>query len=322
VSIFDRPALLLEFESAASKDKFVRLCDKNTFLLAEISPKARIRPRTFSVIFRFVPCQGQFDPSNSAHLRNIERENDLADGSIASASWCKRPDKRSTNQSTATLKVACSSPEAANLLLTGRIRVEDHLVSVQKDLRIPIRCMKCQEYGHTQDACIGIERCSTCASESHSSRDCNKTPKCVSCGDGSTHPSTSPACPTFIHKSEALDGRCPENSMPFFPTDESWTWATSSTNPPPPTSSLPPPQQSNPRQPNFLRPIRQTSHRHGRGQSHPQSQSRTQPCQTDNGWPSERRQTTLTGAWGSQPIASSSAAAANPPPDTPLPASQ
>ena len=82
VSIFDRPALLVEFESAASKDSFVKMCDRNTVLLQEINPKARIRPRTFSIIFRFVPCQGQFDPSSGAHLRNIERENDLAEGSI------------------------------------------------------------------------------------------------------------------------------------------------------------------------------------------------------------------------------------------------
>ena len=225
---------------------------KNTFLLSEIGPKAHICPHTFNVIFRFVPCQGQFDPSNSAHLRNIERENDLVDSSIASASWSKHPEKRSPNQSTATLKVACLNPEAANQLLTGCIRVEDNLVNVRKDLCIPLRCVKCQEYGHTQDACIGIEKCPTCVSESHSSRDCNKPPKCVSCGEGSSHPSTLLTCPTFIRKSEVLDGHCPENAMPFFPMDESWTWATSPTNPPPPTSPLPPPQQANLRQPGSL----------------------------------------------------------------------
>ena len=178
VSIFDRPALLLEFESAASKDSFVKLCDKNPFLLQEINPKARIRPHTFSIIFRFVPCQGQFDPSSGAHLRNIERENDLVEGSIVSASWCKHPEKRSPNQATATLKVACLNPETANKLLTSRIRVEDHLVTVRKDLRIPIRCIKCQGYGHTQDTCFDIERCSNCTSESHSSSSCNRAPRC------------------------------------------------------------------------------------------------------------------------------------------------
>jgi hypothetical protein len=239
------------------------------------------------------------------------------EGSIASASWCKRPEKRSPNQATASLKVACVNPETANRLLTGHIRVEDHLVSVHKDLRIPLRCVKCQEYGHTQDTCISVVRCSNCASDSHGSSDCSKTPKCVSCGEGSSHPSTSLTCPAFLRKSEALVERFPENSMPYYPTNESWTWATSPANPPPSTSPLPPPQQSNPRQPNSLRPIRQSAHQRGRGQSHPHSQTRFQPRQPDNGWPGERRQTTLTNAWGTQPTASSSA---NPRTDLPPPA--
>jgi hypothetical protein len=169
-----------------------------------------------------------------------------------------------------------------------------------------------------QDTCIGVKKCSNCASKSHGSIDCNRAPKCVSCGDGSSHPSSSLTCPTFTRKSNALDERFPENTMPYFPTSESWTWAMSPSNLPSSTSSLPPPQQSNPRQPNSLRPLRQSAHRSGRGHSHPHPQPRSQPCQADNGWPSERRQTTLTGAWGSQPAASSSSI---PHPDPPLPSS-
>jgi hypothetical protein len=122
--------MLLEFESVATEDNFVKLCADNANLLAEINPKARIRPRTFATIFHCIPCKGQFDPSISDHLRNIERENDLPANSIVSASWCKHPEKRSPNQTTATLKVMCSNPESANLLITGRIRVDDNLINV------------------------------------------------------------------------------------------------------------------------------------------------------------------------------------------------
>jgi hypothetical protein len=89
VSIFDRPAILLEFNSTTSKDAFTSICVKNTSLLTKINPKARIRPRTYAVILRFVLCQGQFNPSIDDHLRTIKRENDLAEGSISAASWCK-----------------------------------------------------------------------------------------------------------------------------------------------------------------------------------------------------------------------------------------
>ena len=86
VSIFDCPAFLLEFDSATSKDKFTEMIENNNFLLGELSPKARILPRTYAVIFRFVPCNGPFDPNIDKNLRNLERENDLPPNTIVAAS--------------------------------------------------------------------------------------------------------------------------------------------------------------------------------------------------------------------------------------------
>ena len=284
------------------------MLDKNDFLLRKLNPKARIRPRTYAVIFRFVPCNGPFDPSSDEHLRNVEIENDLPANSIIAASWCKRPDKRSPNQTTATLKVACSSPDTANQMLTGRIRVDDHLVDVRKDLRIPLRCVKCQEYGHMQDSCIGVAKCVNCSSESHSADKCDRSPSCVSCGPSSQHPSSSPSCPSFIKKCEALDSRFPENTMPYYPSKDSWTWAASPSNPPPPREAPPPLlQPSNPNH-HSVRPIRQRpQHKEVRFDIPPPSGS--QERETDDGWnpvrrrqgsPQRRRQTTISDIWGTQ----------------------
>ena len=44
IAIFDRPALLLEFDSAETKDKFTEMIAGNSFLLSELSPKACICP--------------------------------------------------------------------------------------------------------------------------------------------------------------------------------------------------------------------------------------------------------------------------------------
>ena len=156
ISIFDRPTFLLKFNSTESKDKFTEMIDNNNFLLSKLGPKAHIRPCTFAVIFWFVPCNGPFDPSLDENLQNLERENDLPHNSIVAVSWCKHPDRRSPNQTTSMLKVACANPDIANHLVTGHIRVDDHLVTVTKDLRIPIRCIKCQDYGHTQDTLLWI----------------------------------------------------------------------------------------------------------------------------------------------------------------------
>ena len=43
------------------------------------------------------------------------------------------------------------------MFITGCIHVEDHLVTVHKDIKLPIRCIKCQEYGQMHDSCIGVE---------------------------------------------------------------------------------------------------------------------------------------------------------------------
>ena len=70
------------------------------------------------------------------------------------------------------LKVLCASPDATNLLITGCICINDQLVNVHKDIQLSIRCLKCQEYGHTCDACAGMVRCANCSSESHITSNC------------------------------------------------------------------------------------------------------------------------------------------------------
>ena len=111
VSMFNRPSLLLEFDSAKSKEQFTVMIEKNDFLLTELNPKAHICPRAYTVIFRFIPCDASFDLSNDEHLHNIEEENDLQAGSIAAVSWCKCPNRRSSGQTTTTLKIACAKAE-------------------------------------------------------------------------------------------------------------------------------------------------------------------------------------------------------------------
>ena len=310
VSIFECPSLLLEFDSANSKSQFEEMIEKNNFLLKELSPKAHICPRTYVVIFRFVPCDGSFDPNKEDHLCDIKKDNDLQANSIFAALWCKQPDRRSPGQTTATLKVACTNLDVTNSLLTGRIRVADHLVHVRKDLRIPIRCIRCQEYGHIQDTCIGVDRCSNCSSEFHQADKCDSAPSCISCRAGSKHPSTSPCCPTFLRKCEALDGRFPENAMPYYPSKGSWTWAATPANPPPPPpqeANAPRFQQANPDH-RSIRPQRQKSHHKEVRFEDPPSASQAQACQVDDGWSTVRWrqsspqrhqcQATITDIWG------------------------
>jgi hypothetical protein len=301
VTIFDRPAMLIEFDSPGSKSRFTKLCEDAPDLLASLSPNAQIRLRTYPVIFKFVPCNGAFDPSNLQHLRELEQENDLKPNSIISASWCKRPEKRSPGQSTANLKVQCLNAEAANCVLKERIRVAGNLVNVHKDLRQPMRCVKCHNYGHFKDSCPNEERCANCASDSHSTADCNNsnTPSCAACADGSNHTASSPNCPTFIAKQKALLQRFPENTMPYYPTEERWTWVQNPANPERPSSPAPLDQ------PRLSHYDRQNLTRYQQYQNKLNRQTNRRSTDTyipDDGWPQTRRQFTLQEAWGSQSI--------------------
>ncbi|GFW08268.1 uncharacterized protein TNCV_1655831 [Trichonephila clavipes] len=59
----------------------------------------------------------------------------------------------------------------------------------------PLRCFKCQRFGHSQTSCRGQLTCSRCVSVGHASTDCSPEPKCVNCLQ--PHPSDSKICPKW-----------------------------------------------------------------------------------------------------------------------------
>ena len=66
----------------------------------------------------------------------------------------------------------------------------------------PIRCFKCNRFGHVADTCRGKERCSRCG-QGHNIKSCpNDLTKCTNCGGD--HAASSKDCPTYKHKAEIL----------------------------------------------------------------------------------------------------------------------
>ena len=182
IQSLERGAYLVKLDSPASATCFRSYCTDFDLLTAHLGLSASIKSKAFNLVFRFIPCDGAFDPSDQEHIAAIELDNNLTLGSISSASWLKRPERRSPNQKVASLRVACTSPEAANHLLRERVYVEGVVVDIRKDLREPIRCNKCQLFGHIRSSCISDERCTHCASGSHVTSDCrpNQALCCVS----------------------------------------------------------------------------------------------------------------------------------------------
>ncbi|GFT33371.1 uncharacterized protein TNCV_859171 [Trichonephila clavipes] len=59
----------------------------------------------------------------------------------------------------------------------------------------PLRCFKCQRFGHSQKSCRGEQTCSRCASAGHSPTDCILEPKCIN--SSQPRPSDSKICPKW-----------------------------------------------------------------------------------------------------------------------------
>ncbi|GFX24849.1 RNA-binding protein 34 [Trichonephila clavipes] len=64
----------------------------------------------------------------------------------------------------------------------------------------PLRCFKCQRFGHSQNSCHGQLTCSRCAAVGHSSTDCTLEPKCINCSQ--IHTADSKLCPKWKTEKE------------------------------------------------------------------------------------------------------------------------
>lgn len=249
-----RGGLLLEFDSAASANRFRYYIATNSSLASKFGPEAKICEQSHKLVMRFIPCDGGFEPSEPAHLREFETNSGLEAHSITSMSWCRPIDKRAANQSFATATIIINSPKAANHLLTENIYIYEKCITVQKDIRQPLLCNKCQQYGHIHRECPNELKCVTCTG-AHDISTCTlrDRPACVSCGPNSRHPSNDHQCPAFQRRVEDLHKRFPEDTLPLFPThDDPSTWESA-----PAGFTAPPPQPQYNRPPRPAYPQRQ-----------------------------------------------------------------
>src|ERR1700679_2320649 len=111
----------------------------------------------------------------------------------------------------------------------------------KKPKKEPIRCLRCQKFGHERCDCKAeIPRCGKCAN-SHETAACTTDRFSSSCANcNGHHPSYDRECPKFWEKcqqlngkcqqlngkGQQLNGKCPENKLAFYPTEDEWTWAT------------------------------------------------------------------------------------------------
>ena len=80
-------------------------------------------------------------------------------------------------------------------VLPSVVKVGYLRVPVDPYIPNPLRCYKCQRFGHHRERCRSHEVCARCGGNDHSDGTCQLDPKCVNC-DGS-HESRSRECPIY-----------------------------------------------------------------------------------------------------------------------------
>ncbi|GFY16139.1 uncharacterized protein TNCV_3531421 [Trichonephila clavipes] len=98
--------------------------------------------------------------------------------------------KKNTNIPTKHLILTFNNPKLPSTIKAGYLNCK-----IRPYIPNPLRCFKCQRFGHSQTSCRGQLTCSRCASAGHSSTDCTLEPKCINCSQ--SHASDSKLCPKW-----------------------------------------------------------------------------------------------------------------------------
>lgn len=202
-----------------------------------------VKERTYTVIVKFVPTI--FD--HEKELDEVTENNGMQKGDIVSMRPIKPVERRKEGQLTAHYIAAFKSAELANRAISNGLVIHNRDRKVEKLKTEPMRCLKCQEYGHMAKDCEAKEDvCATCAATGHRSAVCTvadaRGSKCVSCKVYG-HASWDRSCPAFLRRCDEMDQKQIENALPYFPSSEPWTWLPNSSNgrPQPQYTPGPPP---------------------------------------------------------------------------------
>ncbi|GBM75086.1 hypothetical protein AVEN_197445-1 [Araneus ventricosus] len=87
-------------------------------------------------------------------------------------------------------------------ILPENIKAGYMRLSVRTYIPNPLRCFKCQRFGHSKTSCRGTLTCARCAEVGHESTDCTRTEKCVNCKG--EHTSFSRNCIAWKRKKEII----------------------------------------------------------------------------------------------------------------------
>ena len=96
------------------------------------------------------------------------------------------------------------------------IRIGLYNVKVNPYIPNPVRCFKCQKFGHGQGQCKEKIICFKCSEEGHDGYTCENAHKCANCGE--SHMASSKDCQFFIKEKKIQTIKVERNIS--YPCDE------------------------------------------------------------------------------------------------------
>ncbi|KAG2032057.1 hypothetical protein BDR03DRAFT_874703, partial [Suillus americanus] len=187
--------LIVEFDNEHLA-KWLCGAEGKALLTKQLGPATFICEQTFPIVAQYLPINLPLDDRNL--LCKIEKDNNLLDSSIASMRWIKPPQRRSNEQRKAFAMIHFRDAHMANSILREGICIANEHITVHKDKKEPIRCAKCQKFGHIAHNCKAtVDTCTTCGG-SHCTSTCNtyRTEHCINCKT-QNHTSWSQSCLAF-----------------------------------------------------------------------------------------------------------------------------
>jgi len=106
--------------------------------------------------------------------------------------------------STKHLILTFNSPDLPKYVAAGYLNC-----SVRPYIPNPMRCFKCQRFGHSKTSCRGQETCSRCSEPGHNFSECSKEPICVNCKG--SHTANSKSCPKWILEKKIQETKIKNN---------------------------------------------------------------------------------------------------------------
>ncbi|GBN92764.1 hypothetical protein AVEN_247803-1 [Araneus ventricosus] len=100
-----------------------------------------------------------------------------------------------------------NTPRLPEYIKAGYVRC-----SVRPYIPNPLRCFKCQRFGHSKTNCRGTLTCARCAVAGHESTGCTAIEKCVNCQG--KHTSFSRSCPKWKVEKEIVATKFKSNIIP------------------------------------------------------------------------------------------------------------